>query len=60
LVLKEIRMKAVAMAPINNAEQKQWVFHGKIAGENAKVIIDLGDDQFRLIESENTVVEPCA
>jgi hypothetical protein len=58
--VKEIRMKAVAMAPINTAEQKQWVFHGKIAGENAKVIIDLGDDQFRLIESETPVDAPCA
>jgi hypothetical protein len=58
--VKEIRVRAVAMAPVNAADKKQWVFMGKIGGEDAKVVIDIGDDQFRLIESEHAVVEPCA
>lgn len=58
--MKEIRMKAVAMAPINSPDKKQWCFYGKIAGEAVKLIIDIGDDQFRLIESETPVEAPCA
>lgn len=58
--MKEIRMTAIAMAPINREDKKQWVFHGRIAGEPAKIIIDIGDDQFRLIESQNDVQLPCA
>jgi hypothetical protein len=60
LVLKEIRMRAVAMAPINTPDKKQWVFMGRIAGEDAKIVIELERDQFRLIESEALVEAPCA
>jgi hypothetical protein len=57
--VKEIRMKAVAMAPVNTPDKKEWVFMGRIAGEDAKVVIELERDQFRLIESQN-VETPCA
>jgi len=57
--LKEIRMAAIAMAPINSPGKKQWVFHGRIDGELAKITIDVGDHQFRLIESDEVEL-PCA
>ena len=58
--MKEIKMSAIAMAPINVKDKKQWVFHGRIDGEPCRIVIDLGDDQFRLIERETDAVEPCS
>ena len=58
--MKEIEMTAIAMAPINTPKKKQWVFHGKVDGEPCRIIINLGDHQFRLIDAEIAVEPPCA
>lgn len=60
--MKEITLDAIAMAPINTPTKKQWVFHGKVAGEMYRVVINLGDHQFRLIDAETQHMPelPCA
>lgn len=60
--MKEIVMHAIAMAPINTDKKKQWIFHGKVEGEPCRIIVNLGDQQFRLIDAEtqSAVEMPCA
>jgi hypothetical protein len=60
--MKELEMDAIAMAPINTPDRKQWVFHGKVDGRMWRITINLGDQQFRLIDAEtkNMPELPCA
>ena len=58
--MKELELDAIAMAPINTPKKKQWVFHGRMDGEPCRIIVNLGDHQFRLIEAEAAVDAPCA
>lgn len=60
--MKELEMHAIAMAPINTPQKKQWIFHGKVEGQMYRITINLGDQQFRLIDAEtkDTPELPCA
>lgn len=60
--MKELTLDAIAMAPVNTGRKKLWVFHGKVDGELYRITVNLGDNQFRLIDAEtqNVAELPCA